>query len=147
MRELTTRQMHAGDTTPRPGLNPCMQEAKNTLTLLHALQEASGRLISARYSVLSAFCYNHSLYAVVCPDSATATAQRPCALRVYALNLQALSWRLVSPAKGDEFAYPLPRMHAACCRHGDKVRAPFWQHTLEFWHSGFVQEGSLSHLV
>lgn len=90
------------------------------------LQETTGRRIASKYVCLHATCHGGALIVLVCPDGTTAATQQPCALRVYALDMQSSAWSLVSPARtdGENAQYPLPRSRAACCRHGDKVRAP-----------------------
>ena len=97
------------------------------------MQGLKGRPISARYSVLHTAVHNNMLFAVVCPDGSTAANQRPCALRVYTLDLTTTlattstaaggAWQLISPNASDSVAckYPLPRNQAACTDQGSKV--------------------------
>ena len=91
---------------------------------MRVLQVVKGRLISARYTVLHTAMHADTLFAIVCPDGSTAAAQKPCALRVYSLDIcsAAPAWQLCSPCEQDDNCrYPLPRNQAACTDAGGKV--------------------------
>jgi hypothetical protein len=85
--------------------------------------QATGRVISPRYSVLIAACHEDTTFVVVCPDSSTACQQVPKALRVYTLDLATYTWALLSPTRRDQAGaeLPLPRHSAACYRKGDEA--------------------------
>jgi hypothetical protein len=88
------------------------------------VQGATGRVIASRYTVLHTVVHEDAVYAIVCPDAATASAQKPCALRVYELAFPTMTWRLCSPCEKDgaHATYPLPRKHAAFADSGSMVR-------------------------
>lgn len=96
------------------------------------LQGLTGRLISARYIVLHTTMHGDTLFAIVCPDGSTAANQKPCALRVYSLDVSvpAGSWQLCSPCAqdcepdGTTCKYPMPRNQAACTDVGGKACFP-----------------------
>jgi hypothetical protein len=105
--------------------SPALSGALKPSRLL--MQGLKGRLISSRYTVLHTAIHAGTLFAIVCPDGSTAASQKPCALRVYSLDIssQAGTWQLCSPCAQDGVAckYPLPRNQPACTDVGGKVRS------------------------
>lgn len=105
---------------------PSSMHAVSKLMQMLLLQGLKGRLISARYTVLHTAIHGGTLLAIVCPDGSTAAVQKPCALRVYSLDIStpAGTWELCSPCEQDGASckYPLPRNQPACTEVGSKVR-------------------------